>query len=198
MNQLLCEDTCLSYQYPKLKKKTGRHTKSKKQIYVFWAKGTREGIVKVGISNSWERRLREVKTYSPYDLQCIYVWETDENDVRYLEDWLHKKLTVENLEGLRTGMNGEWFNMMEYVDDMVIFNGEPDGLYEPFFDLAGEIRKAGYKMKQIVGPKFYEWYHNGMCCDVEWVVPTKDNPDGLPQDIEPGLTYKEVMAEDYI
>jgi len=90
-----------SFEIDYIKKIKGKEfSKNKKVIYFIQQEN--DGAIKIGISNNFKKRLRQLQTGSPYKLNILTIINGDEE----LEKQLHSKFAEYRL-------SGEWFKPVE-------------------------------------------------------------------------------------
>jgi hypothetical protein len=76
--------------------------------YIYVLQNKRFDLIKVGVSSSPKRRIRDIKAGVPFDIDCLFLKHF--NNVYDLESIIHKQL-------INNKVKGEWFQV--YKDDVV-------------------------------------------------------------------------------
>ena len=100
---------------------------------IYFVRGTRSGMIKIGYSESVKRRLKALRTSSSEPLEVIAIIEGTRDD----EQALHRRFAVARAQG-------EWFHphrrLLEYLDELI--DGKPETVADQVFRRRNAQRRA--------------------------------------------------------
>jgi len=84
---------------------------------VYFIADRRNSLVKIGVSNDRERRIKQLQTGNPFKLEFMG-WIEEDNDHFQIEKKLHQKYSDKRV-------NGEWFeiNQDDVIHELTLYHG---------------------------------------------------------------------------
>lgn len=124
-------------------------TTSKTSKFLYIIEDNDDRRYKIGITNNVEKRIAQLQTGNPNELEYVAYFHSEIGDIlgleiKYLERFLHKNYADKNIRG-------EWFNLNpDQVIDICIFLEYGRELYMEFCGIGIELNKYEERIAEMI------------------------------------------------